>query len=180
MGEPAEVRSSRFRRERNDGQVEAAADGGGDVAGGHSLLGHRVVPDASFAVFQRQPVEMRRVEDVGRLTRDGYRPDQILRDTPELAGCLDLLAGGHFAPREPAVFQPLVDNLRQADPFLVLADFASYAACQQQVSEAWADVERWVRMSILNTARAGRFSSDRSIQEYCDGIWHLPRKPISV
>jgi starch phosphorylase len=120
------------------------------------------------------------VDDVTRLSREGYRPEQPLRETPGLASCLELLAGGHFSPREPSVFQPIVDNLRQADPFLVLADFGSYAACQQQVSETWADTERWARMSILNTARAGRFSSDRSIREYCDEIWHLPRTPVGA
>lgn len=61
----------------------------------------------------------------------------------------------------------MVENLTQSDPFLALAD---YAACQEQVSEAWADAERWIRMSILNTARSAKFSSDRAIREYCDDM----------
>jgi starch phosphorylase len=72
------------------------------------------------------------------------------------------------------VFAPLVDNLRGVDPYLVLADYAAYVACHEQVSAAWQDVDRWTRMSILNTARSGKFSSDRVIREYCDEIWQGP------
>jgi starch phosphorylase len=72
------------------------------------------------------------------------------------------------------MFAPMVENLRAADPFLVLADYAAYVACQEQVSNGWRDAERWTRMSILNTARSGRFSSDRAIREYCDEIWNVP------
>jgi starch phosphorylase len=78
------------------------------------------------------------------------------------------------------VFQPLVDNLRYDDPFQVLADYADYMACQQRVSDVWIDQERWTRMSVINSARGGTFSSDRSIREYCDEIWHLPRVPIAL
>ncbi len=68
---------------------------------------------------------------------------------------------------------PLVDSLLQFDPFLVLADFADYVACQQRVSDAWQDARRWTRMSIMNTARSGKFSSDRAISEYCEA--HMER-----
>jgi starch phosphorylase len=71
------------------------------------------------------------------------------------------------------VFRPLVENLRQHDPFLVFADYAGYVACQEEVSKAWRDTERWTRMSILNTARSGKFSSDRAIREYCKEIWDV-------
>ena len=76
------------------------------------------------------------------------------------------------------VFRPLVDNLRYDDPFLVLADYAAYVSCQQQVSAAWQDTAAWTRMSILNTARSGKFSSDRAITEYCDDIWNV--WPVTV
>ena len=71
------------------------------------------------------------------------------------------------------MFRPIVDNLTSADPFLVLADYAAYIACQEQVSDAWQDAENWTRMSILNTARSGKFSSDRAIKEYCEEIWNV-------
>jgi starch phosphorylase len=71
-----------------------------------------------------------------------------------------------------------VDNLRYDDPFLVLADYVSYIECQDRVSAAWRDTEAWTRTSILNTARSGKFSSDRAIAEYCDDIWHVG--PVTV
>ena len=84
---------------------------------------------------------------------------------------LELIGAGRFSRGDAEVFRPLVENLLQSDPFLVLADFAAYVACQERVSAAWRDAERWTRMSILNTARSGKFSSDRAIGEYCDDIW---------
>ena len=76
------------------------------------------------------------------------------------------------------MFKPLVDNLRYDDPFLVCADFASYLQCQGRVSDAWQDRQLWTRMSILNTARGGKFSADRAIAEYCDEIWNV--LPLTV
>ena len=84
---------------------------------------------------------------------------------------LDLIAHGHFSHGDTEVFRPLVDNLTYDDPFLVLADYASYVECQDRVSAAWQDRDAWSRMSILNAARSGKFSSDRAIAEYCDDIW---------
>ena len=72
----------------------------------------------------------------------------------------------------------LVENLCQYDPFLVLADYADYVDCQNKVAQLWKDRESWTRMSILNTARTGKFSSDRAIREYCDEIWNV--KAVSV
>jgi starch phosphorylase len=72
----------------------------------------------------------------------------------------------------------MVDNLRSDDPFLLLADYTSYVDCQDQVSAAWQDRDAWTKMSILNTARSGKFSSDRAIAEYCDEIWNV--RPLSV
>jgi starch phosphorylase len=85
---------------------------------------------------------------------------------------------GHFARGDAEVFRPVVDNLTGSDPFLVLADYAAYVACQERVSAAWRDADNWTRMSILNTARSGKFSSDRAIAEYCDEIWGV--RPVSV
>jgi len=112
------------------------------------------------------------------LKRTGYRPRDYLENNADLRETLDLIASGHFSRGDATVFEPLVENLRRDDPFLVLADYAAYVACQEQVSAVWQDVDRWTRMSILNTARSGKFSSDRAIREYCDEIWHVPAVPV--
>ena len=116
--------------------------------------------------------------EVERIRREGYRPAAYAEANGELRAVLDLIGGGRFADGDSEVFRPLVDNLLQSDPFLVLADYAAYVACQEQVSAAWRDQDRWTRMSILNTARCGKFSSDRAIREYCDGIWEVA--PVKV
>ncbi len=118
------------------------------------------------------------VDEVEQVKRDGYRPSDYIDGNAELAAVLDLIAGGRFSRGDTEVFRPLVDNLRHDDPFLVLADYASYVACQERVSAAWRDTPSWTRMSILNTARSGKFSSDRSIAEYCDDIWNV--LPVTV
>jgi starch phosphorylase len=86
---------------------------------------------------------------------------------------LDLIANGTFSHGDTEVFRPLVDNLRYDDRVLVCADYASYVNCQEQVSAVWQDKDSWTKMSILNTARRGKFSSDRAIAEYCDDIWKV-------
>ncbi|MEJ8827479.1 glycogen/starch/alpha-glucan phosphorylase [Variovorax humicola] len=114
-----------------------------------------------------------RAQDVERLQREGYRPADHVAAHDELREALDLIASGHFSRGESEVFRPLVENLMQWDHFLALADYADYAACQARVDAAWQDPAGWTRMSILNTARSGKFSSDRAIREYGDRIWSL-------
>jgi len=118
--------------------------------------------------------------EVTQLRSEGYRPQVQVEANPELRAVVDLIASGRFSRGDREVFRPVVENLLHSDPFLVLADYADYVACQQRVSEAWQDPEHWTRMSILNTARAGKFSSDRSIREYCDEIWNLPPVEITL
>ena len=117
-------------------------------------------------------------DEVEQVKRNGYRPMDYVDGSSELTAVLDLIAGGTFSQGDTEVFRPLVDNLRYDDPFLVLADYASYIECQGKVSAAWQDKEAWTRMSILNTARSGKFSSDRAIAEYCDDIWNV--QPVTV
>jgi glycogen phosphorylase len=111
--------------------------------------------------------------EVQDVKAQGYRPADYIDGNDELRAVLDLIAGGTFSHGDTEVFRPLVDNLRYDDPFLVCADFASYVACQDEVSAAWQDRDSWTKMSILNTARSGKFSSDRAIAEYCDEIWQV-------
>jgi starch phosphorylase len=113
-------------------------------------------------------------EETVILQQQGYCPSAYVEGNPELAEAIQSIASGHFSNGDTEVFRPLVDNLCQSDPFLVFADYADYIACQDKVAGVWADPENWTRMSILNTARAGKFSSDRAIREYCDEIWNVP------
>jgi glycogen phosphorylase len=117
-------------------------------------------------------------EEAERVKREGYRPAAHAEANPELQEALDAIANGVFSPGDRETFRPLVENLLSFDPFLVLADYAGYVACQERVSAAWNDAQRWSHMSILNAARAGKFSSDRAIREYCDRIWSS--QPVKV
>ncbi|WP_233850175.1 glycogen/starch/alpha-glucan phosphorylase [Paraburkholderia sp. HD33-4] len=117
-------------------------------------------------------------DEVERVKRAGYRPADHVKESAELREVLELIADGHFSRGDREMFRPLVDNLLHADPFLVLADYAAYVARQDEVSAAWQDTRRWSRMSILNTARSGKFSSDRAIGEYCDKIWKI--RPMRI
>ena len=116
--------------------------------------------------------------EVEELKQRGYQPADCLASNDELRSTLDLIANGYFSHGDREVFRPIVDNLRYADPFLVLADYAAYLDAQEKVSTAWVDNEGWTRKSILNCARSGKFSSDRAIVEYCDDIWHVP--PVNI
>jgi starch phosphorylase len=119
------------------------------------------------------------VEEVQSLRAAGYRPGEYADADPELRGVLDAIASGELSGGDREVFRPLVDDLLHHDPFLVLADYRAYVDAQAEVERAWRDDERWTRASILNTARSGRFSSDRSIYEYCRDIWKVEPVPLS-
>ena len=115
-------------------------------------------------------------EEVAKVKSSGYSPATYLDG--ELKEVIDLIRCGFFSRGDTELFRPLIDGLVWHDPYLVFADFASYVACQQQVASTYADPERWARMSIINSARSGKFSSDRTIREYCDDIWKAP--PVHV
>ena len=119
------------------------------------------------------------VEEVQGLRAAGYRPGEYAEADPELRGVLEAIASGELSGGDREVFRPLVDDLLHHDPFLVLADYRAYVDAQAEVERAWRDDERWTRASILNTARSGRFSSDRSIYEYCRDIWKVEPVPLS-
>lgn len=114
--------------------------------------------------------------EVARLRQDGYRPATYLERDPALRLVLNAIGDGSFSPDEPGRFRPIVDSLVNGDQYLLLADFASYIACQRRVDEAWRNSDDWNRRAILNVAGMGVFSSDRTIREYADEIWHV--KPL--
>jgi starch phosphorylase len=111
--------------------------------------------------------------DVDRLRTTGYNPRALYEANPELRETIDLIGDGAFSAGDRELFRPLVDSLLNHDEYMLLADYQSYVDCQAQVVAAYRDRARWTRMSILNCARVGRFSSDRSIREYCRDIWHV-------
>lgn len=118
-------------------------------------------------------------EQVAARWASGYQPGRVLEGNAELRETIECLASGTFSRGDRSLFRPIVDNLTGHDPFLVLADFGAYLECQERVSAVYERTEEWVRKSILNVARIGWFSSDRSIREYCESIWRVePVPPI--
>lgn len=113
-------------------------------------------------------------EEVHNEKMSGYHPRNYYDSNPCLREVIDQIGSGYFSRGDTELFRPLVENLLNHDPFMLLADYQAYIDCQDKVSSAYRDQKQWVRMSILNVARMGKFSSDRSIREYCDTIWKIP------
>ena len=118
------------------------------------------------------------VDEIASIRRQGYRPREIYEENAELHDAINLIWSGAFSPENSQLFQPVIEALLHRDDFMVLADYAKYIDCQSRVEDTWKDQDKWQRMSILNVARMGKFSSDRSIREYCEEIWHV--EPVSV
>jgi starch phosphorylase len=114
------------------------------------------------------------------LEQQGYRPWELIPAVPELGEVLRLIEQGHFSQGDGELFRPLLQNLTGYDPFFVLADFAAYMEAQSAVNTAWSNRAHWNRMSVLNTARTGFFSSDRSIREYATRIWQAEEYPVTI
>jgi starch phosphorylase len=112
-------------------------------------------------------------EQVMQLRSDGYRPWEFYQHNLELKAAIELIDSGIFSHGDNELFRPLTDLLRQHDPFMLCADYQSYIDCQVEVDQAYRDIHHWSRMSILNVARMGKFSSDRSIRDYCRNIWNI-------
>lgn len=121
------------------------------------------------------------VEGVRDLRSRGYAPRSWYEGDGQLKEVIDQIAGGAFSPGDPNLFQPLVDHLLNYDSYLLLADYLSYIECQDRVDALFLDRRKWTEMSILNVARMGKFSSDRSIRDYCERVWHVPEqnKPLA-
>ena len=110
--------------------------------------------------------------------KQNYNPCEYYNSNQELKAAIDQIKSGYFSDGDSELFQPLVDALLKEDDFLVLADYQSYVECQEKVSQAYQDGDRWTRMSIMNVARIGKFSSDRAIREYCQDIWKV--QPVHI
>ncbi len=119
----------------------------------------------------------RRTEELVEM-RKNYNPRHYYEENSELKKAIDQIRGGYFSPGTPDLFRPLIDPILEHDTYFLLADYASYIDCQDEVSLLYKDEARWTRMSILNVARSGKFSSDRAVEEYAKRIWGL--KPVRV
>ncbi|APR76388.1 Glycogen phosphorylase [Minicystis rosea] len=124
-----------------------------------------------FGLTAPEVLEFKRANIPGRAA---YEKNEALREV------IDLIAGGFFSPDERDLFRPLVDTLLGRDEYLVMTDFAAYAACQEEVSKAFLDVPTWTRKAALNIARVGSFSSDRTVAEYAREIWGIERVKIEL
>jgi starch phosphorylase len=111
--------------------------------------------------------------EVTELKARGYRPRDYYEQNRTLREVIDFIASGALARGDTELFRPIVENLLDHDPFLLLADYQAYTDAQEQVSTLWRDQQAWTRKSILNTARMGKFSSDRSIRDYCERVWNI-------
>jgi len=118
--------------------------------------------------------------EVLALKAGGYRPRDYYEHDEELRAALDLIGSGAFSGGDRGLFRPLLDHLLEHDDYLLLADYRAYVDAQAEVDRAFGDPERWTRMSILNVARAGKFSSDRAIREYGERIWGVKPVPIQL
>ena len=116
----------------------------------------------------------------------GYYPENIFNSDQDIRRVLMQLINGEYAPDDPERFREIYDSLLntkssdRADTYFILADFRSYAEAQRRVEEAYRDEKRWARMAIMNTACSGKFTSDRTIQQYVDEIWHLPKITVKT
>ena len=130
------------------------------------------VGNENFFLFGLTAEQVAELRSCGHRPRDYYERNSMLRDV------IDLIASGALSGGDKKLFGPIVDNLLSDDPYFLLADYQPYVDCQDQVSALWCNKEEWTRKSILNVARMGKFSSDRSIGEYCEQIWNA--KPVHV
>jgi starch phosphorylase len=110
----------------------------------------------------------------------GYRPWEVLQGSPVLQEVVELLYSGQFSEGDRDLFAPLLDGLLQSDSFFVLADFEAYLQAQQRIDGRWLDQGGWRHSSLMNMARSGFFSSDRSIQDYANRVWKVDPMPVEL
>ena len=145
----------------------------GTLDGANVEIREEVGPE-NFFLFGLTTEEVQQLKSRGYRPRDFYESDHDLRET------IDLLSSGLFSRGERNLFLPIVSSLLDHDDFMLLADYRAYVDCQDRVSEAYRNSAAWTRMSVLNVARIGKFSSDRSIREYCEKIWNAHPVPVDL
>ena len=158
------------------GNMKFALNGGliiGTLDGANVEI-RQEVGDENFFLFGLKS------DEVDELKAQGYNPREYYENNSELKAVIDSLTAGEFSPEDKGLFQPIVNNLLNSDPYLLLADYQSYIECQDRVSKAFKDRDAWTKMSILNVARMGKFSSDRAIRQYCQDIWNTKAVPIEL
>ena len=143
-------------------------------AGTSRCISGSVAPSRCAWRIARRMIRAELGQPVEALWAEGYKPADFYQNDPDLRRAIDLIASGAFSDGDRTAFEPIVSNLLYDDRFMVLADYASYIAAQAKVDAAFADQDAWTRSAILNVARTGFFSSDRSIRDYIDRIWHTP------
>ena len=115
-------------------------------------------------------------EDEVESLKSNYHPLKYLENDEDLQGVINLLKSGHFNSSEPGIFDNIINSIMNPyDPWMTLADFRDYVDTQQKVADAWRDQEAWARMSIMNAASSGFFSTDRTMEEYNHDIWKLTK-----
>jgi glycogen phosphorylase len=110
----------------------------------------------------------------------GYNPGEYYHADKELSNALEMINNGYFNHQHPHLYNDIYNSLLYEDAYMLLADFAGYRKCQEKVNKAWGNQKNWTKMSILNTANSGKFSSDRTIQEYAEHIWKIESVPIET
>jgi len=156
------------------GNMKLALNGAltiGTDDGANIEIRERVGDDNFFLFGMKEP-------EVEALQKAGYEPHKYYEEDARLKRAIDLIASGEFSDGDKAMFEPIVSNLLYEDRFMVLADFASYLDAQERAEALYRDQDEWSRRSILNVARSWYFSSDRSIQDYLDRIWHA--RPVAI
>ncbi|MBR2275393.1 MAG: glycogen/starch/alpha-glucan phosphorylase, partial [Lachnospiraceae bacterium] len=147
----------------------------GTMDGANVEIVEEVGEDNAF-IFGLSSEEVINFENYG-----GYNPTEIFNNDPDVRKVLMQLINGTYSPKDPDLFRDLYNSLlntqvtSKADTYFILKDFKSYAEAQKRVEEAYRDEKRWAQMAIKNIASCGKFSSDRTIQEYVDDIWHLDK-----
>jgi len=115
---------------------------------------------------------------VDEAKRNGYNAHFIYDHNEELREVINMINSGYFSKGDRSLFKPITDKLLWDDPYMLLADYPLYTACQDLVANTWKNTAEWDRMTIMNVARMGKFSSDRAIQDYCEKIWKV--KPFRI
>ena len=153
------------------GNMKLALNGGALTIGtmdGANIEIHKEVGAENIFIFGMNTAE------VAQLRATTYNPWQYYDNNPELHQALDMIKNGYFSPDDHERFKPVFNMLTYGgDHYLLLADYAAYIDCQQQVENLYRDKDAWTRKAILNVAHMGKFSSDRTIREYSQQIWNV-------